>query len=168
MAILNKVQLAEMVGFSERTLTDWQGEGMPIIQTGARGEANRYDSASVIAWMLDRAARKVRAESPRDELYKAQKNLVDLQVAEKKKTLVDAAEVEAAYGRMVIAARARLLQIVYRAGELEVLTGEQQKRAWLDAAILEALQQLSEYDPDGSDRDPRADGALGDAETPAN
>ena len=139
MAILNKVQLAEILGFSERTLTEWQEEGMPIDRTGVRGQENAYDTAAVVAWMLDRAARKARADNPKDELYRSQKKLIDLNIAEKEHKLVDPTEVEAEYGRMVFAARTRLLQIVHRAGELEVLAGEEPKRAWLDTAILEAL-----------------------------
>ena len=148
MPILNKAQLAEMLGFSERTLTEWSQEGMPLAHTGGRGQENAYDTAAVVAWMLERAARKARADHPKDELYRSQKKLIDLQIAEKEKKLVDAAQVEREYTRLVLAARARLLQLVNLVPELDGLACVEEKRERLEAAILQVLQELSKYDPE--------------------
>jgi phage terminase Nu1 subunit (DNA packaging protein) len=141
--LLNKTQLADFLGFSERSLTDWQDEGMPILRSGARGEANEYDSGAVILWMLERARRQVRAESPRDELYRSQKKLVDLQLAKQEGDLVSAAEVEQEYSRLVIRARQRLLQLPgMMHGRLAP-----EALAQLEEAIHGALTELANYDP---------------------
>lgn len=145
--LLNKVQLAECLGFSERALTDWKDEGLPVLHNGSRGEANEYDTAAVVAWLLARERRRASADNPRDDLYRSEKRLKDLMIAEKEKTLVDAAAVEQHYARFVIHARQRLLQLPgLMHGRLapEVLTQ-------LEEAIHGALNELAGYDPDKED-----------------
>lgn len=145
MAKLNKASLADFLNVSERTLTDWQAEGMPMLLAGGRGASNEYDSGAVVAWMLDRAVRKVRAESPRDELYRSKKRFVDLQLAEREGALVSAAEVEQKFGRLVVNARQRLLQLPgLLHGRLEAST-----LRVLEEAIHGALNELAAYKPKG-------------------
>jgi phage terminase Nu1 subunit (DNA packaging protein) len=142
---LNKTQLADFLGFSERSLTDWAVETppMPILRSGERGEANEYDTAAVVLWMLERARRQVRAESPRDELYRSQKKLVDLQLAKQEGELVSAAEVEQEYSRLVVNARQRLLQLpTLMHGRLPP-----EAVAQLEQAIHGALHELAAYEP---------------------
>ena len=160
---VNKAELAAILGISERSLTDWQKEGMPIVHVGERGESNQYDTEQVIAWWIERELKKVREESPRDELYRSQKRLADLQIAEQERTLVPIAEVEPAYERLVLAARQRLLQMPSRlAHELEAVAGAENKRALLEEAIDQVLTELANYDPNAS-----ADAAGGAALGPA-
>lgn len=52
---VNKRELSEIIGISERSLTEWQREGMPVTAIGAeRGAENTYDTEAVIRWWLDR------------------------------------------------------------------------------------------------------------------
>ena len=155
MALVNKAQLADLLGYAERSLTEWQEEGMPIARRAdMRGQANEYDSASVVSWLLERAIRKAKAENPKDELYRSQTRLNQLKLAEMERTLVDAAEVEAEYARMILNARQQLLQLADRlAPELDAAAGEERKRELLGAAILEALKSLSQYEAMGSGDD---------------
>lgn len=140
---LNKSALADFLGYSERALTDWQADGLPIERAGARGQEHVYDSAAVVAWLLEREARKVRGESARDDLYRSQKRLADMQIAEKEGVLVNARELEAGYARLVVRARTEFLQLpVLLAGHLEgKSSGEIQQK--LDAEICEILAKLS-------------------------
>lgn len=157
---LNKAELADFLGFSERSLTDWQNEGMPmpIERAGSRGEANVYDSGAVVAWMLERARRQVRAESPRDELYRSQKRLADLVIAEKEGALVDAAVVEQKFGHLVIHARQRLLQLPpLLHGRLEPAV-----LAQLEEAIHGALKELAAYRPESEEPSPAVAKVVGD------
>jgi len=42
--IVNKKELAEIIGISERSLTEWQKEGLPVASyADNRGQANEYD-----------------------------------------------------------------------------------------------------------------------------
>jgi phage terminase Nu1 subunit (DNA packaging protein) len=146
--LLNKAALAEALGFSERALTDWQDDGMPILRAGgSRGEANEYDTAAVVAWLLARERRRASADNPRDDLYRSEKRLKDLIIAEKERKLVNAEEVEQAYTRMVVNARQRLLQLpAFMHGRLPP-----EALAQLEEAIHGALAELANYDPEKED-----------------
>lgn len=47
---VSKQAMAEIFGVSERTLTAWQKQGMPIQYDGKRGQRNQYDTAECIEW----------------------------------------------------------------------------------------------------------------------
>jgi hypothetical protein len=48
---LNKSELARKLGCSERALSLWQKEGLPVLEHGRRGQPNVYDLAAVVAWI---------------------------------------------------------------------------------------------------------------------
>lgn len=52
--IVNKSELAAIIGKTTKTLTVWQAEGMPFVESAAVGLENSYNTASVIAWMIRR------------------------------------------------------------------------------------------------------------------
>ncbi|MGH8396842.1 MAG: terminase small subunit [Gammaproteobacteria bacterium] len=52
--IVTKKKLADILGKTERALTEWQQAGMPIAHQGARGHENKYDTAKVIRWLMAR------------------------------------------------------------------------------------------------------------------
>lgn len=144
MAIVNKAQLADLLGYAERSLTEWQDEGMPVARRAdLRGQANEYNTAEVVAWLLTRAERKARAESPREELYRSQVRLNTLKIDEAEKRLVDAKEVEQEFSRLVIAARTRLLQLpALLVQQLEGVPHEE-RRALIEHEIRKALAELA-------------------------
>jgi phage terminase Nu1 subunit (DNA packaging protein) len=145
--LLNKASLAEFLGFSEEALSTWQSEGLPIAKVGSRGQSHEYETAAVVAWMLDRERRRARADNPKDELYRSQKRLVDLNVAERERVLVNAAEVEQLYGGLVVAMRTRLLRIPAEIVYGSAVAGENGIRTLLESAIEDALLELSKYAP---------------------
>ena len=72
---VNKKELSEILGFDERSLTEWQHEDppLPIKQRGERrGQANKYDTADAIAWYVQREMRTSQVEMPRDRLARLQ------------------------------------------------------------------------------------------------
>lgn len=48
---LNKKALAQKLKISERSLSTWQREGMPVLEHGRRGQPNTYDLAAVVRWI---------------------------------------------------------------------------------------------------------------------
>ena len=48
---LNKHELALKLGCSERSLTIWQNEGLPVLEHGKRGQPNAYDLGAVVRWL---------------------------------------------------------------------------------------------------------------------
>lgn len=142
MHIVNKAQLAEILGYTERTLTEWQEEGMPIARRAEqRGQAHEYDAAGVVAWLVERTERKARADNPKDQLYRSQVKLNELKIGEMENRLVDAIEVERQFTNMVLEVRRDLLQLADRvAGELQADPGVEEKRERLRREVLEALK----------------------------
>ena len=110
---VNKAELAAIVGVTERTLTTWQKQGMPIEHEGERGEENAYDTAAVVTWMVARAEAKAkREETPRDRLARRQADLLDMQLAEKRGDSVQAASIKPRLIARVIGARQKLIAMV--------------------------------------------------------
>jgi len=141
--VVNQTELAEILGVSDVTLWQWQKEGMPIQERNLRGQSNSYDTAAVHQWVVDRAVKKVREESPRDMLYREQTKLVQLQIGEKRGQLVPAADIEEKFERLVVNARQRLLQLLaFMKGRLEPAA-----HAQLEEATHGALKELASYGP---------------------
>lgn len=55
--IVNKHELAAILGKTPKTLTIWQAEGMPFAKSEANGAANEYNTAEVIGWLVRRETR---------------------------------------------------------------------------------------------------------------
>lgn len=55
--VVNKHELAAILGKTPKTLTIWQAEGMPFAKSETNGAANDYNTAEVIAWLIRRETR---------------------------------------------------------------------------------------------------------------
>lgn len=144
---VNKRELSEFLGFSERTLTEWQEAGMPIEERGDRGEANVYDTEAVVRWLLARESGKDRAESERERLTRLQADQIELDMAMKRRTLVAVDEVEPAYQRLVASAKSFLRsQAVPLVQSIELLQGEEAKVQLVTERFDEFLSKLSRPD----------------------
>lgn len=155
---VNKSELAEILGKSERTLTTWQKNGMPIsVDGGGRGYANTYDTAEVIDWLLRNELEKhlntdqqvLDYDYERARLTHNQANKVEMENAVMRGDLIPAELVEDVQNDMIGRARARLLAIPTKAApqlisELDI--GEVQDI--LKKLVYEALRELAEYDPE--------------------
>lgn len=52
---VNKRELADTIGFSERQITSWQkDEALPVLEVGKRGQSHTYDTIAVIQWLINR------------------------------------------------------------------------------------------------------------------
>lgn len=147
--IVNKREIAEIVGVSERSLTDWQRDGLPVAYSGERGESNQYDTEQVIAWMIGREVSKVQGESQKDRLARLQGDKVELEIAEKRGLLVPAEEIEPTWTALVAAARSYIRAEPDRLAHLlDVTEGVDAKRDLLIETFDEFLRKLSSYDPE--------------------
>lgn len=59
MSMVNKRELSEVVGVTERTLTTYSKQGMPIAAASARGKASKFDTVDVINWMIQKEVTKL-------------------------------------------------------------------------------------------------------------
>lgn len=154
--LCNKAELAGILGRSERTLTTWQKQGMPIHVTGSRGQENLYDTEQVIDWLIRREVERlvvpgedgpINYEAERARLTKAQANHEELKVKILEGEVIRADVVERVQGGMVSAFRARSLSIPTKAAPQLVGLEEAEIEAQLTDYVHEALEELSDFDP---------------------
>lgn len=162
---VNKKTLADIIGYSEKTLTDWQAHGMPILLSAGRGSSNEYDTAAVIGWMLDRQALGNKRESAKDRLDRLRGDQLERELAKEDGLLVTPEDLDIEYDGLVEAVRAELLFNVPQelAGELSAVYGADIDVSIISRHIEDALRKLSTYDP-GVDQDPESGDAPADEE----
>lgn len=102
---VNKKQLADIFSVTERTLTDWEGKGMPIKLRSGRGVANVYDTADVINWRIQFHLSGENKATARERLDLASAKLRELELAEKSGRYLLAEEVEQVMEGAIVAAR---------------------------------------------------------------
>lgn len=157
--VVNKAELEKILGVSHTTLTEWQEQGMPIRTRGARGEENEYDCPTVIAWMVDREVNKRSRETQRDRLTRLQADAQELDLAERKRELVLASEIEPTWKHRVLSAAAYLAGQPSRlAGILEATPGVESKRKVLREQFAQFLTRLG---MDGERMQDEVEGLLG-------
>ncbi|MBO9647372.1 MAG: terminase small subunit [Variovorax sp.] len=156
--LVNKRDLAEIVGVSERTFTEWQKEpGFPIEVNGGRGAENVYDTAKVIKFMVERDVAKRAGESPRDRLDRVKADMVEVDLAERLSQLAPAALFERAWTDHIVAAKNELMSLPHRlVSEIHALHGVMVDPDLMQIRIEEALKKLEKFDVDLDE--PEADG----------
>lgn len=142
---VNQTQLAELLKVSDVTLWEWQKLELPLpmLKHGARGEPNQYDLAAVLEWYIAREVVKRAPKSAREERDAIDLELRQLDLAERKRTMVPAAEVKPLWDSYVLTAAAFMAGRHSRlAAILEAAPGIEAKRALLkesDATFLTKL-----------------------------
>lgn len=145
MRIIGQSQLAAMFGVTEKTIVEWQDEGMPVELRGQAPRPNEYLAADCIRWYVDREVRKVRAESPRDRVFRLQAEDLELKLAEKRGQLVPTAMIEPKLRAAIVAAREHLMGERRRIAALAVGKSEQEVLALLEKAFSDTLRRLAEW-----------------------
>lgn len=147
--IVNKKQLSEILGVSERTLTDWQDQRMPVEYRGGRGSSNQYDTARVIEWMIQRALAGEKQETARERRDRLEADMLELKLAREAGLLVSTTEIEPIWQNAILAARTELMGWAYRLkGEIDDAHGVQVNLQFLVDAVDQALTKLAERPPE--------------------
>lgn len=156
--LVNKRQLSEILGVSERTLTEWQKEGLPVAgYADNRGQANEYETSHVIKWITQRELARLEKEKPRDRLDRLKADAIELDIKERTGELAPAALFERAWGDHILAARTEFLTMPDTlAAELAAVTGADIDPDIIAAYIHKALDKLSNYGAE-DDAEPDAD-----------
>lgn len=162
--LVTKAELAEIVGKSERTLTTWQKNGMPIRVDGNRGSSNLYSTAAVIEWMIQQEIKRKIAEhgggdaeffdyeAERARLTFHQANKADLEEQVLRGKLIPSETVERVWSDMVASFRSRVLAVPTKAAhQFLALDDLNAAQDLLKEHLHEALRELSDYEPDQYD-----------------
>ena len=158
---VNKAELSEIIGVSQRTLTTWQKNGMPIAMDGIRGTENLYDTAEIIDWMIQREIQRRITDHGGDEddwydfekerarLTYHQANIAALDEQVKETELISAETVCRAWCDLTTAFSAKVRSIPTKAAHNFIrLTDINQIQDCLKVYLNEALTELSNYDPE--------------------
>ncbi|WP_236211339.1 terminase small subunit [Metapseudomonas otitidis] len=148
---VTKAELADIVGRDERTLSRWQNDGMPVREIGlGRGNENQYDTAEVIEWLCQVAARNGKKESTRDRLDRIRGDREELALAKDLEQLVVAEDLIQRYESMIVAAKVELLNTLpdTLASDLSARYGVEVDDLIIRDAIEAVLTKMAEYDPD--------------------
>jgi len=148
---VSKVELGEIVGRDERTLSRWQKEGMPVIEFGVgRGNENQYDTQAVIEWLMRQAALNGKKESTRDRLDRLRGDREELALAKDLGEVVIEAEMVERFEAVITAAKIELLNTFpdELAATLSAQYGVQVDDQLIRDPIESILRRLSAYDED--------------------
>lgn len=159
MKLVNKRDLAELLGVTERTLTTWQRQGLPIHATGARGQGSAYDVPQVIRWLIARRVQEAKLIGPRDRLANLQAERIAIDIAEKRGELAPSAQFRDAWRTLVVEARQALLALPEALiPKLRFARDPDAMHEILTAALTKVLHELAgeQRESEAKPRGPRA------------
>ena len=152
--IVNKKELANILGIAENTLTAWQKQiGFPVVSIGAGRQGSQYDTTEVIAWIRKREidnltanAASIDIEEAKRRKIAAEAGLAELELMKEQGTVVLIEDVAKEFGEQLSALRAKLLSIPSKTAGL-VFTAKDvtEAKGILEDAILEGLNELVGY-----------------------
>lgn len=105
MRIVGQEKIADFLGVAPKTIVEWQEQGLPIELRGGPHVPSEYDSVSCISWMIDRALKRAGTERPQDREARLNGDLKEIQLAEKRGTLIPVNQIEPKLRAAIIAAR---------------------------------------------------------------
>lgn len=145
---VNKRELSEILGISERSLTDWQKDGMPIVELGeSRGHENTYDTEAVIRWWLEREASRRVGSSSFDKLndVRYRRELINLEREQGKIVMID--DIRPAFRTYTNDVLATLLAIPDKyAQQLELTESVDGKHQLLQDMVAEIRDVMGNYE----------------------
>ncbi len=147
--------LADIFGVSLPTIDNWVRSGCPYIQKGGRGQEWKFNTATVSNWLRERDVEDATGGIPDDiELLKVRKQkaeteLVELELAEKKGEVALIAEFEKVWAMAMGQLRQNILNVPQRA--VLQLIGETDERLFkkkLKTELVLALEKtvVSDFD----------------------
>lgn len=151
MRIIGQENIASIFGVTPRTITEWQAGGMPIAVQGGPGVPGEYNSDECVRWLVEREVRKVQGENPKDRLARLQGDALEIDLAERRGKLIEAAAIEPVMRAAITSARERVRNEPARlAIALEGKT-KVEREALLRELFDEVLGKLSRWQQDGTE-----------------
>ena len=151
--IVNKRQLADILGTTEETLTQWAKQGMPILLKRLGREGNQYETAAVISWLDARHKSDdppTDYETERTRKVKLEADILALEKAQLEGHLIPSEKVEASWIGMISAFRAKMIAIPYKYAPLVAGKSFIEVETLLTDAIHAALEELYNDDDVGN------------------
>ena len=150
----NSAQICEIFLTSERTLTRWINEGMPVAYQGGAGQGDESTFAvgEIHRWLLNRATVRAMREKPDARFRRLQATQLEMQIAKTAERLVSADEVETVWTEAVVAARSELLSLPDRLkARLDAMYRVNIDPAAIENELVPALLKLATNPPQIAD-----------------
>jgi len=154
--VVNRERLADVLGCSLRTVDEYVRQGMPGDPPKKGGDSWRFESAACIGWLRERERQSAlgeiakidREEAGRRKLA-AEAALVEHDLALKQRAAVAVSDFGRLWTHMIGASRAKLRGIGAKLGRVVALSQDAAEcEALIDELVSEALQELSEFEPE--------------------
>lgn len=152
--IVNKRELADILGVAEDTLTQWQRDPNFPVKSKSRGQrGNEYETSDVVAWLRKREvdnlvgnSNLIDIEEAKRRKVAAEAGLVELELAKEKGEVAIISEVAQEFGEQLSALRAKLLSLPSKtAGMVFAAKDMTEAKDILENAIIESLNELVGY-----------------------
>lgn len=166
MRIKGQEQVALVFGVAPKTITEWQVMGFPVAVQGGPGVASEYDTPACVQWLVDREIRKVRAESPKDRVFRLQGDKLEREELKEARLLILASEVEPLWSSAVLGAREFLSGEPPRLASLAMGLGKPALETLLRETFEQFLGRLSNWQAADDDLDEAEDEGDADEEAP--
>lgn len=122
--LVNRVQLAALMGVHPDTVTDYARDGMPVKTAGGRGRESVYDGVECLDWWRQQQGRNAK-EAAQTRLYQANAQKAEQQLQETRGELVPIGEVTLAGQSFVKGWTAKFLSMPVRMHHAGVITRDQ-------------------------------------------
>ena len=143
-------QLIECFGASRRVIQNWLNDGLPIAEQGGsgRGDESVFETVAVHRWLIDRAVARAQRETPEGKLRQLQATALEIKIANESRELVSAADVEAGWTQVIIAARTELLTLADRIkARIDATYRVNIDPTLIENEVLSSLNKLSRNSP---------------------
>lgn len=151
MRIVGLEQIASAFGVAPKTVVEWQEHGFPVAVRGGPGVSNEYEAAACIRWLVEREVRKVQGESPKDRLARLQGDQLEMDLAERRGKLIEAAAVEPMMRAAIVSARERIRNEPARIAAALEGKDKVEREAMLRELFDEALMKLARWQQPGTE-----------------
>jgi len=111
MLIQGQERIAEVFGVAPKTIVEWQEQGFPVAKRGGAGVASEYESATCIAWYVNREVERATGESAKDRLARLQGDKIQRELQTMDRELIPAAEIEPGMSQFFIDLLSELDQV---------------------------------------------------------
>lgn len=153
---VNRERLAEILGCSLRTIDEYRRQGMPGEAPGRPGEQWKFDTAAAVEWLRQRERQSVLGEVAKIDESEAKRRklaaeaaMAELDLAKAEGAALGIQDFGTAWAAMIGSARAKLLGLGSKLGpSVAIVDDAAECNAMIDGAIAEALQELSEFEPE--------------------
>jgi phage terminase Nu1 subunit (DNA packaging protein) len=164
MRVVNRSELAEVLGVSLVTVDNWTAAGCPFRRKPVRKGVGQweFEVGAVVEWRLERERKSALGElanvteiEARRRKLAAEAAMAEHELAVAQGKVASIADVARTIGRMISAVRAKLLALGSKLGpQVQIEDDLETCKAIIDGAVAELLVELSKYDPGPVDEEP--------------